>query len=70
MLFELILAIALIVAMVRIADVENMSPWLWGAVAFLILLGSGIIPIPYFRILVAGILSYGAMLTYKIVANK
>jgi hypothetical protein len=69
-MIEIVMAIAVVVAMVKIADMENQSPFLWGAVAIGFLVLCFAIPVPMLRVVVAGLLSYGAMFVYKVVANK
>jgi hypothetical protein len=70
MIIELVMAIAVVVAMVKIADMENQSPFIWGAVAIGMLLLCFMLPIPYLRVVIAGLLSYVAMFVYKVVANR
>lgn len=69
-MIELVMAIAVVVVMVKVAEMENQSPFVWGgvAVAFLVLCFG--IPLPMLRVVIAGVLSYAAMFVYKVVANK
>jgi hypothetical protein len=70
MIIELVMAVAVVVAMVKIADMENQSSFIWGAVAVAALVLCFALPLPFFRVLVAGVISYAAMFVYKVVANK
>jgi hypothetical protein len=56
-MIELVMAIAVVVAMVKIADMENQSPFLWGAVAVGFLVLCFAIPIPMIRVVIAGVLT-------------
>jgi hypothetical protein len=63
---ELILAIVLIVAVVKVANIENRSPVLWGVITFLISAACVVvIPIPFLRIGVAFIAAFAAMMIMK-----
>ncbi|HVT79818.1 MAG TPA: hypothetical protein VHM90_04115 [Phycisphaerae bacterium] len=66
-MIELILMVVMVVAIVRIASVDGQSPIIWGAAA----IGFGFlclfIPLPYARVLIAGVLTVAAMTTYKMV---
>ena len=67
-MFELIVGIAAIVAVVRIASADHQSPLLWGFVTFgLCVLSIMAMPgLPFIRIGVAGILAIVLMIGYKI----
>jgi len=70
-MFGLLLIIAAVVAMVKIADAENQSMILWGVVTLLLVVACSVfIPFPFLGPLAGFILSFGAMTTYKIVTNK
>jgi hypothetical protein len=69
-MFEIIMAIAAVVAMVRIASADGQSSSLWGLITFLLVVGSLFIPLPFIRVGIAFIVAFVAMFTYKVVANK
>ena len=69
-MIELILAIILIVTMARVAVADNQSGALWGCACLVITFLCFAIPIPFARVLIAGILTWVAMITYKIAFNK
>ena len=71
-MFELIVGIFTIVAMVKIASADDQSPLLWGAVTFAlcvvcIMLMPGL---PFIRIGVAFVLAFVGMVAYKVAANR
>ena len=65
-MLELILVVAAIVLMVRIADAEGRSGIIWGAVTFGICMAPCAIPLPFIRIAIAAPLSYGIMFSIKL----
>ena len=67
-MFEIIVGIAAIVAMVRIASADDQSPLLWGFVTFgLCVLSIMAMPnLPFIRIGIAGVLAIVLMIGYKI----
>jgi hypothetical protein len=69
-MIELVMAVAVVVAMVKIADIENQSSLIWGAVAVGMVVLCFMIPMPFLRVVVAGVLSYVAMFIYKVAANR
>ena len=69
-MFEIIMAIAAVVAMVRIASAAGQSTALWGLVTFLLVVASLFLPLPFIRVGIAFIAAFVAMFTYKVVANK
>jgi hypothetical protein len=71
LLFEPVLAVAMIVTMARIAIAEGLSGIVWGSIAILAALGCMyLLPLQFGRILVAGALTFGLMTGYKVIANK
>jgi hypothetical protein len=68
--FEIIMAIAAVAAMVKIASADNQSATLWGLVTFLLVVASLFIPLPFIRVGIAFVLAFVAMFTYKVVANR
>ena len=69
-MFEIIMAIAAVVAMVRIASADGQSTTLWGLITFVLVVASLFIPLPFIRVGIAFVLAFGAMFSYKVVANK
>jgi hypothetical protein len=70
-MFEFIVGVMAIVAMVKIAYADDQSRLLWGAVTFgLIILCIGLIPLPFLRVGIAFILAFVAMTAYKVIANR
>ena len=67
-MFEILVAIAAIVAVVKIASADDQSPLLWGLVTFgLCALSIGALPnLPFIRIGVAAVLAIVLMIGYKI----
>ena len=65
-MLELILAVILVVTMSRIADADGQSPLLWGMVALAVsFLCYFFIPLPFGRMLLAGVITFVAMTAYK-----
>jgi hypothetical protein len=70
-MFELIVAILLIVAMLKIANADNQSPVLWGGVTFLVAAACiALIPLPFIRLGIAGVVVFLAMIGYKAATNS
>ena len=69
-MFKIIVGIAAVVAMVRIASADNQSTTLWGLVTFMLVVASLFIPLPFIRVGIAFVLAFLAMFTYKVVANR
>lgn len=69
-MIEIVIGIAAVVAMVRIADAEEQSRLLWGSVTVGLTILSLLLPLPIVRVALAGILAFVAMFVYKIVANR
>ncbi len=70
-MLEIIAAIAAIVVIVKLASNDGLSPWLWGGIMLLLAFASIVlIPLPYLRILIAGIVTFCAMIGYKVAYNK
>jgi hypothetical protein len=70
-MFEPVLAIAMIITMARIAIAEGLSGIVWGAIAIVAALGCMyLLPLQFGRVLVAGVLTFALMTGYKVIANK
>jgi hypothetical protein len=68
---ELIVAILLIVLMVKIANNDGQTGWVWGVITFFVtLVCMVLIPLPLLRVGVAGIAVFVGMIGYKTVANR
>ena len=62
---EFLMGWALCVVMYMIADIEERSPLLWGVITFVLCLLSLLIPIPFARILLAGVVAIAGMMACK-----
>ena len=69
-MFEIIMCIAVVVAMVRIASADGQSARLWGLITFLLVLASLFLPLPFIRVGIAFVVAFVAMFVYKVVANR
>lgn len=69
-MIEILIGIAAIVAMSRIASAENKSPVIWGAVTFGICVLCLAIPLPLIRMGIAFMLAFVAMTAQKIIASR
>ena len=68
--FELVVVVAAIVVMVRVADAERRSPVIWGAITFGLCFLSFMIPLPFLRVGIALVVSYGAMFACKLLGQR
>ena len=66
---ELMLVVAAVVFMVKVADAENKSCWFWGALTLGLCVLSGTLPLPYLRILIATIISFVIMVVQNLLAK-
>ncbi len=56
------MTIAAVILAFKVADIENKSPWLWGAVALVLCLASQLVPfLPCIRVLIAAVLVFVLM---------
>jgi hypothetical protein len=70
-MLELVLLAAVVGAVVKVALADDQSPFVWGGVAALLGIACCMfVPLPWIRVLLAGLLTYGAMIGYKLMANK
>ena len=67
---EYVMCLFAIVAMVKIASQEDLSPWVWGAVTFGICIVCLMIPLPFLRVLIALVLSFVAMIGWNVIQSK
>lgn len=70
LLFEPMLGIAMIYAIIKIADAEDLSPIIWGAVALAVGLLCMAIPLAYGRVVMAAVIVLAIMTLYKVFAKK
>jgi hypothetical protein len=70
-MFEIIVSILAVVAIVKIASADDQSPWLWGSVTFgLCILCIMFIPLPFLRVGAAFVLAFVGMIAYKVVSDR
>ncbi len=63
--------LAAVVAMVRIASADDQSTVIWGSVTLALCVASVVfVPIPFARVGFAFVLSFVAMIVYKMAANR
>ena len=68
-MFELIMIIAAIILMVKVADAEGRSEILWAGITVAICFACLFIPLPLIRIVIAVVVSYGIMFGLKLAAD-
>lgn len=69
-MLEILLIVAVVVAIAKIAAADDQSAVMWGVIAVVICGLSLLIPLPFLRILLAGIVTFCAMIGYKMATNK
>jgi len=70
-MFELIIGIMAIAAMVKVASADGQSGALWGFITFALCVACVLlIPLPFLRIGIAFFLAFIGMVVYKVAANK
>ncbi len=69
-MIELLLGIGLCIVMARIASADNQSAILWGCITGVVCLGSLLLPWPYLRFLIAGVLVFITMIAVKALRNR
>jgi hypothetical protein len=70
-MFEIIVGVCVCSMIAKIADADDESPLLWGAVtALLCFLGVLLSLAPFFRMLGAGILSFVILMVFKMVRDR
>jgi hypothetical protein len=68
---EILFAVVTAAAVGKIARNDNQSGVLWGGLTLLACIGAfAAIPLPYLRVLLAGVLGFVGMIVFKIVANR
>ena len=69
-MFELLIIAVAIAVMVRVANLENRSPFIWGCVTFALCFLSLTIPFPFLRVVLAMAVSFGAMFVSKLITGR
>lgn len=70
-MFELALALGTVAVISMVASADDQSAFLWGAITFVVCAAAlFLIPLPFLRIFIAGIVSFGLMFGYKIYAER
>lgn len=69
-MLEIALGIAVTVMMGKVAAADDQSAIVWAAVTFLLCYASLYLPLPFFRMLVAGFCSFVLMIAYKTIRDK
>ena len=69
-MFEILLIVGVISIMAKIANADDQSAILWGVVTGGLCLLSLLIPIPFGRILIAGVLAFVLMMGYKAIRGR
>jgi len=67
--FEIALGIALCVAMGKLASADGRNGVLWGLITFVLCAASLLIPIPFFRMIIAAVVVFIAMIAAKVIAK-
>lgn len=70
-MLEILLAAAVIAGMYKIADADDQKPWLWAGVTLLLCIVSILfVPLPFLRLLIAGVVAFVLMIGYKVVTKQ
>lgn len=69
-MIELVMIAAACIAMYRIAENDEQSPWAWVAITFGICMLCLAIPLPLIRVGIAAVIAFGGMIAYKVVTNR
>ncbi|MBI1336473.1 MAG: hypothetical protein GC164_05875 [Phycisphaera sp.] len=69
-MLEIILGIGACVVMAKVASADDQSGVLWFFVTFALCIGALFIPLPFIRMLIAGIVAFVAMVGYKVMTNR
>ena len=57
-------------AMAKIAIADDRSDIIWFCITFAVCLAALFIPLPFIRFLIAGSVSFGIMIAYKLIMNR
>ena len=66
-IIEIIMLVAAVIFMARVADAEDRSALAWGGLTLLLCLVFGLLPLPFLRIAIACAISFAAMIVVKAV---
>ena len=70
-MFNLLIIIAGVILMVKVADIEERSGLLWGGITLLTCLGSGaLIPLPFLDIVIGIVISFLLMTAAKVIQKN
>lgn len=67
---EIVMCAFVVVAMVKIASHEDLSPWVWGAISLAVCVLCLLIPLPFIRVGIALVLSFAVMIVYNIIQSR
>ena len=70
-MLEILIVIAMIVLMAKIASADDQSPWLWGGLTFALSVAALVlIPLPIIRLAIVGVVVFIAMIVYKVMKDR
>lgn len=69
-MLEILLVVAAVVAMGKIAAADDRSAMLWGAITLLTCFASVVIPLPFVRVVIACVVVFIAMIVAKAIADR
>ena len=70
-MLEILIVIAMIVLMAKIASADDQSPWLWGGLTFALSAAAIVlIPLPIIRLAIVGVVVFIAMIVYKVMKDR
>ncbi len=69
-MLELLVAAGMIGVMAKIADADGQSAVIWGAVTLGLIVLSMFIPMPFLRLLAAGIAAFALMIVVKVMKGS
>jgi hypothetical protein len=70
-MLEIVLGIAVVVMMAKVANADDQSAVTWGGLTFLLCVASVLfVPLPFLRMLLAGAAVFALMIGYKMVAER
>ena len=67
MFIEIIMIVAAVIFMAKVADAEDRSGFAWGGLTLLLCLASLVIPLPFINIAIACAISFVTMIVVKAV---
>ena len=69
-MLEIMMGIAVVVLMAKIATLDDQSSILWGSITFGLCVASMWLPLPFFRMIGAGVASFVLMFIYKLITRQ